>query len=127
MLGGVADDRLHDETGERRRYPENRDIPQVGAEGLEYPADVGVLQTECELDPEKAHAHVPDLAERQLGLPGHGDCLAEESGAIRSAPMLALLSGPVAPPLATRRRRAGLTGASLPGCAVAGGAGGGPV
>src|SRR5690606_12563321 len=40
------------------------------AEGLEDPADVGVLQREAELDAEEAEAHVPDLPERELRLRG---------------------------------------------------------
>src|SRR6185437_2755661 len=125
MVGGVADDGLYDETGEWRRDPEDRDLPQVRAECLEDPADVGVLQRERELDAEEADTHVPDLPEGQLGFRGHGAFLRAASGAIRSAPMRARLRGPVAPPLAIGRRCAALFPAAPFRPALAGGAGGG--
>ena len=63
----VADDRLDQEPGHRRRDPQDRDVLDLGAQRLEDPAHVGVLQREADLDAEEAEAHVPDLPERELG------------------------------------------------------------
>ena len=71
-IGHVADDGLHQQAGERRRDPQARDLIDLGAERLEDPADVGVLQREAELDAEESETHVPDLPERHLRPPGRG-------------------------------------------------------
>jgi hypothetical protein len=44
--------------------PEDRQTVDLGAQGLEDPTGVGVLQAEADLDAEEADAHVPD---RQAG------------------------------------------------------------
>jgi hypothetical protein len=57
----VTNNWLHDQSGQWRRHPQDRDIVDGGAERLEDAADVRVLQREPHLDPEKAETHVPDL------------------------------------------------------------------
>ena len=63
VIAGVADDRLHDQAGERSRQPQDRDLvgarPEIFVDG----AHVGHLQPPAKLDAEKAEAHVPDLPE----------------------------------------------------------------
>ena len=43
-------------------------VLDLGAQGLEDPAHVGVLEREAELDAQEPEAHVPDVPERQPGL-----------------------------------------------------------
>src|SRR5690242_13954931 len=93
----MADDRLHDQAGQRRGDPQHRDLFHRGAERLEDAADVGGLQREAELDAEKSETHVPDLPERQFGFAIHGGASAE-SGAMWRAPVLASFNGPSLPP-----------------------------
>ena len=64
----VADDGLHDQPGERRGKPEDRQLVDGRAERLEDAAHVRVLQREAELDAEEAETHVPDLPETESGL-----------------------------------------------------------
>ena len=61
----IADDRLHQESGQWRCNPECGDVVDAGSEGLEDPADVCVLQRKAELQAEKAETHIPYLPERQ--------------------------------------------------------------
>ncbi len=67
----VAHDGLHDQSGQRRGDPENRNLIDLCAERLEDATDVGVLEREAELDSQESEAHVPDLPERHLRLGGH--------------------------------------------------------
>ena len=60
----MADDRLDQQAGQRRRDPQDGQRIDLGAQGLEDAAGVGVLQAEADLDAEEADAHVPD---RQAG------------------------------------------------------------
>ncbi len=64
----VADDRLHDQAGDRRGEPQDRQLVDRCAERLEDAAHVRVLQREAELDAQEPEAHVPDLPEAQGGL-----------------------------------------------------------
>jgi len=68
LVGQVADDRLHDQPRHRRGDPQDGEFIDLGTQRLEDPADIAVLQVEPDLDPEKAEAHVPDLARAQCGL-----------------------------------------------------------
>ncbi|TWG90757.1 hypothetical protein L599_000300000710 [Luteimonas sp. J16] len=72
-VGEVADHRLHQQAGQRGGNPKARHLLHLGAQGLEDPADVRVLQREPELDPQEPEAHVPDLPERQSRLGRHPD------------------------------------------------------
>ena len=67
-----ADDRLDDETGERRRQPEPGNLiirrSQIFVDG----AHVGHLQAPAELDAQKTKAHVPDFREGQGAQGFHG-------------------------------------------------------
>ena len=77
VVAQVADHRLHQQAGDGRGQPEQRQVFQSRTEGGEDPAGVGVLQREAELDAEKAEAHIPELPERQPGLGGsrlHAAC-----------------------------------------------------
>ncbi len=95
----VADDRLHDQSGQWRGDPQDRDVLDLCAQGLEDAADVGVLQRESELDAEEAEAHVPDLPERQFGFAVHVQFpWCDGSGAMCRPRTSARLSGPMAPP-----------------------------
>ena len=58
-----ADDRLHEQAGQRRREPEDRDAIGLRAERLVDGAHVPHLQAPAELDAEEPEAHVPDLPE----------------------------------------------------------------
>jgi hypothetical protein len=81
-IAQVADDRLHDQAGQRRGHPQDRQVLDLGAQGLEDAADVGVLQGEAELDAEEAEAHVPDLPETEcrfaLQVTAHGQSSARK-------------------------------------------------
>jgi hypothetical protein len=65
VVAQVADDRLHQQAGDRRGEPEQRQVVRLGAERREDPAGVRVLQRKAELDAEEAKTHVPQLPERQ--------------------------------------------------------------
>ena len=69
----VADERLDDETAERRGKPEDGQLVRRGAEHLVDGAHVGQLQRPPELDAEEAKAHVPYLPEAAAGLLHRGD------------------------------------------------------
>ena len=64
-VGVVADDRLHQQSRQRRRDPQRRNGIEARAQRLENAADVRVLQREAELKPKEPEAHVPDLPESQ--------------------------------------------------------------
>src|SRR5690606_16734996 len=98
-VGVVADDRLHDQPGERCDHPQDRDVVHLGAERLEDPADVGVLPCEAELDAQEAETHVPDLPERQFGFPAHGVRVPSASGAMYRSSTSAWFNGPSMPPV----------------------------
>jgi hypothetical protein len=68
----VPDQRLDDQSRQRRGDPQRGDRIHARTEGLEDPADVGVLQREPELDAEEPETHVPELPERQRGFAVHG-------------------------------------------------------
>ena len=72
----MADDRLDEEAGERRRHPQSREVIDRGAERLEDAAHVRVLEGEPDLDAEEAERDVPQLGEPELRLArrvyGHG-------------------------------------------------------
>ena len=59
----VPDDRLHEQSGQRRRQPEHGDLVGVARQVFVDGAHVGHLQAPAELDAEEAEAHVPDLPE----------------------------------------------------------------
>jgi len=71
-IGQVAHDRLHQQSGQRRGDPQQRNRLHVRAQRLEDAADVGVLQRKAELDAKEAETHVPYLPERELRFLGHG-------------------------------------------------------
>ena len=62
-----ADDRLHEQSGQRRREPEHRHLVRLRAELLVDGAHVRHLQPPAELDAEEPEAHIPDLPERETG------------------------------------------------------------
>nr|GEU28481.1 hypothetical protein [Tanacetum cinerariifolium] len=68
VIAQVADHRLHQQAGNGRGQPVQRQIVGIGAQGGENAAGVGVLQGKTELDAKEAKAHVPQLPERQYGL-----------------------------------------------------------
>jgi hypothetical protein len=55
----MADDRLHQESGERRRYPKCGKIVEARPKRLEDAAHIGVLEREADLDPKEAEGDVP--------------------------------------------------------------------
>ena len=59
----MTDDRLDQKTRKRRSDPQDRQAFDVGAQGLENAAGVGVLQAKADLNAEEPETHVPDLAE----------------------------------------------------------------
>ena len=52
----MADNRLDEQPGQRRRHPQRGQIVDTAAQRLEHPAHIGVLQRKPDLDAEKAHA-----------------------------------------------------------------------
>ncbi len=60
-VAGVADDRLHDQSRERRGQPKNRNLIGPRAQVFVDGAHIGHLQSPAKLDAEEAEAHVPDL------------------------------------------------------------------
>lgn len=65
-IAGVADDRLHEKSGDRRGQPEVRELIGTGAEVLIDGAHVGHLKSPAELNAEEAKAHVEQLDEVSL-------------------------------------------------------------
>ncbi len=63
LIAGLADNRLHQQAGQRSGQPEDRDLIGARAEIFVDGAHVGHLQAPAELDAEKTEAHVPDLPE----------------------------------------------------------------
>src|SRR5579859_1357967 len=59
----MADDGLHDESGERCGEPEDRNLVGTRAKIFIDGAHVGHLQSPAELNAEEAETHVPDLPE----------------------------------------------------------------
>jgi hypothetical protein len=59
----VSDDGLHDQSGQRRRQPQHRNLVGTGAKVFVDGAHVGHLQSPAELNAEEAEAHVPDGTE----------------------------------------------------------------
>jgi hypothetical protein len=76
----MADDRLHQETRDRRGDPQDGQFVDVRAQGLEDPAGVDVLQTPHDLHAEQAAAHVPDLKEAEAAF--GGDAVAPRFGGL---------------------------------------------
>ena len=75
MPGAVAhraDDRLHDQSGQRSRQPQQRELALVRSEVFVDRRHVPHLQPPAELDAEKSEGHVPDLPEGEVGSVGHG-------------------------------------------------------
>src|SRR5205085_5109198 len=85
-IGEIPDHGLHEQPGQRRGDPEQRDVVGRRAEGLEDPRDVRVLQREAELDAEEPEAQVPDLGKRKLGTDSraHVQETASATGATRA-------------------------------------------
>ena len=64
----MADDRLYEQAGQRRRDPQQRQIVQALAQRLEDAAHIRVLQREADLDAEEAEADVPQPGPALAGL-----------------------------------------------------------
>src|SRR3546814_16665590 len=60
----MADDRLDEQPGQRRRDPQARQSLDILAERLEDAAHIGVLEREADLEAEKAEADVPQAARK---------------------------------------------------------------
>jgi hypothetical protein len=75
VVAGVADDGLHDESGQRSGQPQNRYLVSPRSEVFIDGAHVRHLQAPAELDAEKTETHVPDLPETLTRL--LHDCLGE--------------------------------------------------
>src|SRR6185503_4207328 len=76
-----TDDRLHDQTGERRGEPKNRQSVGICTELFVDAAHIAELQTPAKLNPEKSETHVPDLPEAQawfIHRRSHEDLIAGE-------------------------------------------------
>jgi hypothetical protein len=65
----MADDRLDQQSGDRRRDPQDRQLVDVRAERLEDAAGVDVLQAPDDLHAEQATAHVGQRHARQRHVP----------------------------------------------------------
>src|SRR3546814_12762998 len=59
----MADDRLDEQPGQRRRDPQARQSLDILAERLEDAAHIGVLEREADLEAEEAEADVPQAGE----------------------------------------------------------------
>jgi hypothetical protein len=63
-VAGQADDRLHQQSRQRRGQPQNRDLIGPRAQVFVDGAHVCHLQSPTELDTEKAETQIPNLPER---------------------------------------------------------------
>ena len=68
-----ADDRLHQQAGDRPGQPQQRQAGLVGTEELVDRAHIGLLQPEAVLDPEESEVHAEQLPQGEQRFPaGHG-------------------------------------------------------
>ncbi len=69
VVAHVADDGLHDQSGERRGQPQDRDLVRARSQVFVDGAHVRHLESPAELNAEEPEAHVPDLpkAESRFG------------------------------------------------------------
>ncbi len=70
LVAEMADDRLDQQARQGRGDPQDGQAVDLGAQGLEDAAGVGVLQAEADLDAEEADAHVHDRQRRQARADG---------------------------------------------------------
>ena len=77
LVAEMPDDRLDQQPGQGRGDPQDREIVDLGTEGLEDPADIAVLEGKADLDTEESDAHVPDgeLAQAGSNPAGHARLL----------------------------------------------------
>ena len=95
VVAGVADDGLHQQPGQRRRQPQDRDLVGARAQIFVDGAHVGHLQSPAKLNAEEPETHVPDLPEalsvvfaslRRIPLPELAIPASESSDTVLSSP-----------------------------------------
>src|SRR5205085_12164697 len=64
LVRQVADDRLDQQAGERRRDPQGREIVEARSQRLEDPAHVRILEREADLYAEKTEGDIPQPGKR---------------------------------------------------------------
>src|SRR5436190_1456029 len=74
LIAPVSYDRLHNETGQWRGYPKNRNVIDFSSKSLKNAADVCVLKTECKLDPKESNTHVYDLGNMKQRFRASNSC-----------------------------------------------------
>ena len=65
VIAHVADDRLHQQSRQRRRQPKHGNLVRFGPQIFVDGAHVRHLQAEAKLDPQKPETHVPNLPKIQ--------------------------------------------------------------